>query len=160
MATSGKVPFDTEGATITLGSAGTDIKANLIDEPTFDNPEPTINEVEASDGTNYAFNGTEGTPMMTFPIMFTDDNAVEVLQSVYGSGSAVSGGTEFDLRDATGTLDEITITSPENSNGKQLRYKAVNPTGVRVLVTMPLKNGFQGEIKFKSSDGFKLAILD
>lgn len=158
MATSGKIPFATEGATITIGAGSTDIKANIIDEPTFDNPEPSLNEFEGSDGTNYSFPGSEGTATATFPIVWTTDNMEEILESIYGAGSAVSGGKEWALQDAGGTVNNITITTPETSDGVTMKLIAVNASGLRASVQMPLKSGFLGELKFKC-DNWKIQRL-
>ena len=141
--------FNTFNSTITLGVGSTDIKAILLEDPDMDNPEPSLNEEKASDGTTYTFLGDEATPTFAATIMLTNSTLNAIATAIYGAGSTVGDVTTWDLEDAGGTINDIIVTSPINDDGATISMKAVNAEGLRLKPLFKLNNGFQAEIKFK-----------
>ena len=150
----------TKGSTITLGTGSTDIKAMVIEDFDIETGEPSEEEVSASDGTVYSFIGEESSSGVEFRVIITDDTYIEVLESIYGAGGTVAGGTEWDMRNGGDPTDAgtITITSPVTTSGKSIRYTSVNAKGLFIKPSFVLNKGYEATIKF-TLDYWKAAVL-
>lgn len=147
--------FITKGSTIALDS--NEMKAVVIEDFEVGVGEQASNKYEASDGTTYSTPGEQDENTTEIPILATDDTFINVLNSVYGVGSAVSGGTEWEMRNAGGSVKELIITSPATTTGKILTYTSVNSKGLVVRPKYVLSKGFEATVKV-TCDYWKVSL--
>ena len=138
-----------KGFTYTIGAGASDIKSIITNDATITVGEAAENKIEAQDGTSYVFAGERGADSFECEVLCSEENFKNVMDSIYGTGTTVGTVTTWDVNDAGGTSNNITITSPNfgASNDKQIVYRAVNAKGVVAQPLLPKRSGAALRIK-------------
>lgn len=140
----------TKGSTFKIGTAQTDVKAQLIEDVDLVIAEGSTETITASDGTRYPFVGVpDGDNTVELALLATTDVFSHVMDTGYGTGVAVSGGTEWDMTTSgtVGATANMVIETPVAADGLGLTYTAVNAKGVVIKPKMKLKDGVELRLK-------------
>jgi len=139
----------TKGSTVKIGVGATDIKALIVEDFDLGVGDEPVTKETASDGTVYLYSEVQGDNTVDLAVTLTEGEFDAIHNAVYGAGSTVVGGTQWSLRNAGGTINDIVIVTPTVTGGTtKLTYTAVNSKGVSIVPQFRINKGWKSTLKF------------